>query len=245
MAEVRTFSISAPGQTPRRASIAAEDVAHLARVDTFVAEDAAKATQSERSMTLMQGIKTYPKAVGWSILLSTCIVMEGFDIVLINSLYALPAFERRFGTQLSDGTYSVSAAWQSGLSNGALVGEVIGLLGVGIIVERIGFRKTMIIALSMVTCFIFLLFFAQNLTMLLIGEILCGLPWGAFQTLTTTYAAEVCPVALRAYLTTTSISVGCSANSFLRVFSKASPPRLGRLVTSFRTECSGYGLSHS
>ena len=28
------------------------------------------------------------------------------------------------------------------------------------------------------------------------------MPWGAFQTLTTTYAAEVCPVALRAYLTT-------------------------------------------
>lgn len=30
----------------------------------------------------------------------------------------------------------------------------------------------------------------------------CGLPWGVFQTLTATYAAEVCPVALRAYLTT-------------------------------------------
>ena len=38
--------------------------------------------------------------------------------------------------------------------------------------------------------------------MLLAGYILCGLPWGVFQTLTTTYAAEVTPVALRAYLTT-------------------------------------------
>lgn len=38
--------------------------------------------------------------------------------------------------------------------------------------------------------------------MLLVGEILMGIPWGAFQTLTTTYAAEVCPVSLRAYLTT-------------------------------------------
>lgn len=38
--------------------------------------------------------------------------------------------------------------------------------------------------------------------MLLAGEILCGLPWGVFQTITTAYAAEVTPVALRPYLTT-------------------------------------------
>jgi SP family general alpha glucoside:H+ symporter-like MFS transporter len=38
--------------------------------------------------------------------------------------------------------------------------------------------------------------------MLLVGEILCGIPWGVFQTITTAYAAEVTPVALRPYLTT-------------------------------------------
>ena len=38
--------------------------------------------------------------------------------------------------------------------------------------------------------------------MLLAGEILCGIPWGVFQTITTAYAAEVTPVALRPYLTT-------------------------------------------
>lgn len=49
---------------------------------------------------------------------------------------------------------------------------------------------------------IFIMFFAQNITMLLIGDLLCGLPWGAFQTLTTTYAAEISPMPLRPYLTT-------------------------------------------
>lgn len=147
--------------------------------------------------------------------------MEGFDIVLINSLYALPAFQKYFGDLQSDGSYGISAAWQSGLSNGALVGEILGLFVTGIITERFGYKKTMIGALAMLTCCIFLLFFAQNLPMLLVGEvrirfpsaveittdavlvqILCGLPWGTFQTLTTTYASEVCPVALRPYLTT-------------------------------------------
>jgi SP family general alpha glucoside:H+ symporter-like MFS transporter len=41
------------------------------------------ATDNERSMTLFQAIKLYPKAVGWSMLLSTCIVMEGYDLVVL------------------------------------------------------------------------------------------------------------------------------------------------------------------
>lgn len=48
---------------------------------------------------------------------------------------------------------------------------------------------------------IFLAFFAFHIRMLLVAEILCGLSWGVFQTLATTYAAEVMPVTLRAYLT--------------------------------------------
>ncbi|THY73934.1 sugar porter family MFS transporter [Aureobasidium pullulans] len=205
MTDTRTFSISDHNGPKRNESIAADDVHHLARVDTAIAAEAARATQSEISMTLSQGIKTYPKAIGWSVLLSTCIIMEGFDIVLINSLMALPAFQRRFGEPSPDGGYQISAAWQSGLSNGALVGEVIGLLFIGYIVERVGYKKTMIGSLIALTGFIFIVFFAQSLPMLLVGEILMGIPWtfrGAFQTLTTTYAAEVCPVSLRAYLTT-------------------------------------------
>ena len=37
--------------------------------------------------------------------------------------------------------------------------------------------------------------------MLVAGEILCGLCWGQFSITGATYASEVCPLALRAYLT--------------------------------------------
>ena len=60
----------------------------------------------------------------------------------------------------------------------------------------------MLIALFSMICFIFIPFFAQNLQTLLVGEVLQGIPWGVFQTMTTAYASEVAPVALRAYLTT-------------------------------------------
>ncbi|CAK7229113.1 hypothetical protein SEUCBS140593_007137 [Sporothrix eucalyptigena] len=42
----------------------------------------------------------------------------------------------------------------------------------------------------------------KNAVTQLVGQILCGIPWGVFQTLTTAYASDVCPLALRAYLTT-------------------------------------------
>ena len=40
-------------------------------------------------MTLWQGIKLYPKAIAWSMLISTCIVMEGYDVCLINNFCEL------------------------------------------------------------------------------------------------------------------------------------------------------------
>lgn len=50
-----------------------------------VFEHARNATAKEQSMTLLEGIKLYPKAIGWSVLISTCIVMEGYDVSLINN----------------------------------------------------------------------------------------------------------------------------------------------------------------
>lgn len=42
--------------------------------------DAKKASENEQNMTLMQGLKLYPKAIAWSILISSCIAMEGYQV---------------------------------------------------------------------------------------------------------------------------------------------------------------------
>lgn len=123
-------------------------------------------------------------------------------MILLSSFYALPQFNKKYGVLGVDGTYTVPAGWKSALSNGALCGEVLGLFVNGIVSERYGYRKTMIVSLAAMIGFIFIPFFAPNVETLLVGEILCGIPWGVFQTLTTAYASEVCPVALRAYLCT-------------------------------------------
>jgi SP family general alpha glucoside:H+ symporter-like MFS transporter len=50
-----------------------------------VIHNAKTATDKEHAMTLWQGIKLYPKAVGWSLLISTCICMEGYDVCLLSN----------------------------------------------------------------------------------------------------------------------------------------------------------------
>ncbi|KAK8062392.1 hypothetical protein PG997_014489 [Apiospora hydei] len=135
--------------------------------------DAKLATEKEHSMSLWQGIKLYPKAIAWSVLISTCIVMEGYDVSLVNNFYAFQQFNKKYGEQLPDGTY-----------------------------QRFGYRYTVMGCLCLVIAFTAIFFTAQNVVALQVAEILCGVPWGVFQTITITYASEVCPVALRGYLTT-------------------------------------------
>jgi SP family general alpha glucoside:H+ symporter-like MFS transporter len=180
----------------------AED--HLQQTKTMneVTRNAKTATDKEHKMTLLQGLKLYPKAVGWSLLISTCIAMEGYDVCLLSNFYGFPQFNKKYGQQLPDGTYQVPAPWQAGLSNGANVGEIIGLFINGWVSERFGYRYTVMTCLALIIAFTAIFFTAQSVVALQVAEILCGIPWGVFQTLTITYASEVCPVALRGYLTT-------------------------------------------
>ncbi|KAL1597175.1 hypothetical protein SLS60_008757 [Paraconiothyrium brasiliense] len=71
----------------------------------------------------------------------------------------------------------------------------------GILSDRFGYRWTLILGLIVLTGLIFIPFYAHTLTTFLVGNLLMGIPWGVFQTMTTAYAAEVCPVPLRHYLT--------------------------------------------
>jgi SP family general alpha glucoside:H+ symporter-like MFS transporter len=164
--------------------------------------DAKEATDQEHQLSFLNAVRLYPKAIGWSVLLSAALIMEGYDLVLMGSFYAVPSFAEKYGHRLSNGTYQLTAAWQSGVSNGASVGSIFGLFLNGIISEQYGYKKTMIGSLALISALIFIPFFAQNVETLLVGQIFMGIPWGVFQTLTTVYASEVCPGQLRGYLTT-------------------------------------------
>lgn len=71
----------------------------------------------------------------------------------------------------------------------------------GYFASRYGYRIVMVVALVFLTAFIFLTVFASSASVLLVGQILCGLSWGVFATIGPAYASEVCPTNLRGYLT--------------------------------------------
>ncbi|KAF7198503.1 Maltose permease MAL31 [Pseudocercospora fuligena] len=165
-------------------------------------EDAKHASQEEHETTFWQALKSNRKAAMWSAIISLTIIMEGYDIGLIYQFFAYPSFAETFGKwDESTQSYQVSGPWQAGLSNGANCGVVIGGFLNGYLSARFGYKKVILGALFFMNWFIFFPFFAKSAEVLLVGQILCGLTWGVFATTGPAYASEVCPLALRGYLT--------------------------------------------
>lgn len=157
---------------------------------------------ADRLLTIGQALKKYKKAVFWAMLLSTSLIMEGYDLVIINSFYGQSQFSNRFGTYDPEkGKKVITAAWQSGLSNSSVVGQLAGLIINLWAQDHLGCRPTMMIFMTWLTGTIFIPVFAPSLPVLAFGEAMCGIAWGVFQTLSTTYASEVVPTVLRPYVT--------------------------------------------
>ncbi|RMZ84807.1 hypothetical protein DV737_g1045, partial [Chaetothyriales sp. CBS 132003] len=153
------------------------------RANSRVARKAKAASDTEHKMTLAQGLRLYPKAVAWSMLISLCIAMEGFDLCLLNTFYAMPQFRRKYGKELPDGTFQIPASWQSGLSNGTQCGQILGLIINGWVSERFGYRWTVIVCLTLVAAWTAIYFTAQHVYAILIAGILSGVNfcWGLGQ----------------------------------------------------------------
>ncbi|KAI5956633.1 hypothetical protein CANMA_004470 [Candida margitis] len=168
-----------------------------------MSEDAHNDDQREKHMSLMEGIKTFPKAIAWSMVLSTALIMEGYDSSLLSGLYAHPGFRKKFGDYYPEiNQYQIPTKWQTGLSMSYQSSQFIGLWLAAILSDRFGYRKTLMPILAVSVSLIFIQFFAPNRSILLLGYILLGIDWGSYQTITVIYAAEIAPACLRLYLTT-------------------------------------------
>ncbi|KAI1492029.1 sugar transporter-domain-containing protein [Biscogniauxia mediterranea] len=165
--------------------------------------DGAKvAARAEKEMTLGQALKSCRKGIFWSLIFTSAIIMEGFDLALLSGFYAFPQFLEAYGEKTKDNKYELPPSWQTALSAGAMIGQIAGLSVAGLAAQRIGYRKTMIGALVLMIAFVFIPFFARTLRELFVGEVMQGIPWGVFSTMPAAYASEVSPLVLRPYVTT-------------------------------------------
>lgn len=67
--------------------------------------------------------------------------------------------------------------------------------------EWFGRKKTFGTCVILTTAIVFIEFFARSLRVLVVGELLGGLVLGTYAVIAPAYASEVCPVALRGFLT--------------------------------------------
>ncbi|SPO03712.1 related to transporter (major facilitator superfamily) [Cephalotrichum gorgonifer] len=165
-------------------------------------QDAQAASAAEHSTTFKQAIRESWKAAAWSAIISLTIVMEGYDQSLMSNFFGYPTFQRKFGSYYPEkDTWQLTGGWQSGLQSGTNACVVLGGFINGWASSKYGYRRTMRVALALMTGFIFISFFAVRVEMLLVGQMLCGFTWGVYATTGPAYASEVCPLALRGYLT--------------------------------------------
>jgi SP family general alpha glucoside:H+ symporter-like MFS transporter len=164
-------------------------------------ERANRASQREHELGLLQAIKTYPWSLFWGVLLSLALVMESYDMMLIGSFLAFPAFTMKFGLYAGPVYgYQIPVDYQVTFGFAAIGGCVIGGTLNGWATAKFGNRNVYRVAMVLMTAFTFILFFAPDLKTIVVGEVLCGIPWGIFATLVPTYLAEICPLAFRPYM---------------------------------------------
>lgn len=90
-----------------KSSIAGHDLKPTASHDPkdgIQFEEAKNATNREHELSLNDALKLYPKAIAYSLLFSTAIIMEGYDLALMGSLYGF--------TECVSTPFTQSPAWR-------------------------------------------------------------------------------------------------------------------------------------
>ncbi|KAI8290737.1 Alpha-glucosides permease MPH3 [Colletotrichum sp. SAR11_57] len=76
-----------------------------------VDEDVAEGLEFEHNLTFRQAFGIYYKAILWCLVISTCVIMEGYDQILVQSFFAYPQFQIKFGEL----RYQMHPAWAHSL----------------------------------------------------------------------------------------------------------------------------------
>ncbi|KAF6825786.1 Maltose permease MAL31-like protein 8 [Colletotrichum plurivorum] len=181
--DVEALSAAAPDAKPTEAVASAEGI------------------RNEHELTFSRALRLYPAAIGWSAFVSLGVIMLAFDPQLLGNLYATPQFQRDFGYEYEGSISLAGAAWQTGLSMGNPVGQVVGALFAAYPMDWFGRKLTFAACVALTAAIVFIQFFARSLPVLLVGELLGGLILGTYVVIAPAYASEVCPTALRGHLT--------------------------------------------
>ncbi|KAH6880105.1 general substrate transporter [Thelonectria olida] len=176
--------------------------------------DAFDGENREHELGVWEATKLHPWACLWAFIMCFTIVMESFDMFLNGNFVALPAFKEKYGVHVPGEGWTIETKWQSALFQSGQCGAFVGVFMAGPITNRLGYRWTTILGLMLMNATIFVSFFANSLTLLVVGQALEGVPWGFFIANAPAYASEIVPLALRGACTA-SLQMSWSIGSII------------------------------
>ena len=95
----------------------------------------------------------------------------------VDTAWVLPQWKATFGYfDTNTQSYAIKAQWQTALGAIGISGQIIGLAINGYLTGYIGYRRTMLIFLVLLTGFLFIPFFAKDIKILMAGQFLQGIP---------------------------------------------------------------------
>ncbi|KAH8906875.1 general substrate transporter [Coniochaeta sp. PMI_546] len=135
----------------------------------------------------------------WALLISSGVVMQGFDIVAGGQLAALPAFREKFGVPQPDGSYLIPAHYLSAWNSIAPATEIVATFIFVPLLEKFG-RKWGILAASLISCAgVLLQQLAPEWRMHLAGRGVNGIAIGMMFTISPLWIGETCRPELRGF----------------------------------------------
>lgn len=129
----------------------------------------------EHEMTVRQALRGYPWAVFWSLVISMSVIMEGYDTILIGSLYGYPAYQQSFGHySKSAKSYQIQGKWQAAMGSGPQAGAIVGAFINGWLTPKFGFRPMFAAGMVAMIGFVFISVFGNSVELQAVGQIMCG-----------------------------------------------------------------------
>lgn len=172
---------------------------HVEKTDMLI-DMAQGGTEIEHSLSTLEAVRIYWKAVILTVLLTLTIIMRGYDASVANSFFGLPAFRDRFGYNVPGHGKQITASWQSALAIANTVGQVFGSIVIGWPMEWWGRRRVLAVCLLLTSAIVAMEVFAPSIQVLTAAEYIMGFIAGSYQVLIPTYSAELLPTVLRPYL---------------------------------------------
>ncbi|GJN66136.1 hypothetical protein PLICBS_000152 [Purpureocillium lilacinum] len=144
-------------------------------------------------------LKSQSRFALWALLISSGVVMQGFDIVAGGQLAALPAFREKFGVHQSDGTYLIPAHYLSAWNSIAPATEIVSAFIFAPLLDRFG-RKWGILAASLISVAgVLLQQLAPDWKVHLAGRGVNGIAIGLMFTISPLWIGETCRPELRGF----------------------------------------------